>query len=1104
MKQLTISTLLVLAALFGSAASAQTITGAITGTVVDPSAAVMAGAKVTSVNVDTNGVNTATTNSAGIYSFPFLQAGSYTITAEAPGFKKTVLGPFKLDVNQTARVDVSLEVGALTESVEITGVAPVLQTESTQTGDTINSQKLQGLPLNGRNFMSTVLLIPGAIQTAPAGVNTASRLGGRAFVNGNREQTNNFLLDGVDINDSMDNRLGYTPSVDALDQVRVITGNGAAEFGNSAGAVVDMTIKSGTNGFHGNLFEFFRNDKLDANGFFNNRSLAKRRAFRQNIYGGTFGGPIRRDKLFFFVDYEASKRRDSGSALTTVAPVEFRTGDLSRLSQAIKDPALSGVCAKKGDPGCFAGNIIPLGRIVNPVALALFKDQSLYPLPNNPGTGSNGYTSNYLGTSANFLNNDQADAKLDWRLSDKDNLSGRFSIGRYRVGTAKVLVPTSVAGVTESPTIGGVINWIRTISPRVVNEARLAFERIGISDDFSDVAGQLGPNGNSKLGIAGAQPTSGISSITLGDGVAGIGTSGVISDGKDNHYQFSENLTISAGRHFLKMGANGVRFQQNRFYSGNNGGLGSFGFSGDYTNSAYADFLLNLLRSKGRGQADRRHWGQRHWRSGLFFQDDYKVTPTFTLNLGLRWEYTQPLYEVNDFQANVDERTGQIRLAGKNGNSRALYNPYYKQFMPRVGFAWNPNALGRKLVVRAGFGITSFLEGTGVNLRLPLSPPYFFESNVNYVETPGDIRVGFTDLPPFTGQLAGNIRVWNPDLRPQFTQQYNFSIEYQLTRSLALNTAYVRQRATHTIVARDSNQPLPGVGDPSTWLPIQQRRPLFGVLPLVTTTATTDSNGNMFYNALQVSLKQRFSFGLDFLASYTYSKTINDALGFFGAGSTDSEGAYWGNANDRKGNRGPAAWDARHNFSYGANWQVPYGEGRAFGSSSPRAVKLLLGGWNAGSIISAHSGFPITISGFNRTLQSSRGVDRPNRLRQFTYQGQNVDHWFGTDLTSINLCAAGTDNGTCAYQDVTLGRFGTSGIGTERAPSYFSLDGSLGKQFHVTEKKYFEFRAEFFNLFNHVSFAPPPRSISTPGTFGAIGSQLQNPRNIQFGLKFYF
>lgn len=1090
--------------------SAQTITGSITGAVTDPTGAAVPNVKVVATDTGKNQSYETTTNTSGIYTFAFLPIGNYSVSAEAAGFRKGVLGPFKLETNQIARVDVALQVGQVTESVVVEGFAPALQTESTQTGATLDSKKLTDLPLNGRNIVSAILLIPGAVQTNPGAVNTATRFSGRAFVNGNREQTNNFLLDGVDVNDSMDNRIGYTPSVDALQEVQVITGNGGSEFGNSAGAVVNMTIKSGTNQFHGTAFEFFRNSRLDANTFFANQNTAlpkekQRRTFQQNMYGFTLGGPIKKDSLFFFTNYEGTQRRDSGPSLASVAPAAWRNGDLSQLPQAIVDPATCTTASGSRVCQPFPNKQIPPARIVGP-ARVLFTDASLYPLANSAGTGNLGVANNYSGSAANFLKNNQGDAKVDWRASDKDNFMFRYSQGFYTDGTLRPVLPTAAAGVKEGPTLGAVAAWTRTVNTSLVNDLRYGYTRTVIVDTFSDPFGtQTG--GNAKLGIPGGQLAPGFSSLAPGEGLSGLGTTGILSDGKDNKFHISETLTWSKGRHFIKFGANGVRYQQNRFYSGNNGALGSFGYSAQYSGSQFADFALDLVSSKGRGQGDGRRWGQRHWRFGTFVQDDWKVTNSLTLNLGMRWEYTQPLYEVNDLQANIDANNGQIQLAGKNGNSRALYNPYYKQFMPRLGIAWTPEMFGKRLVVRAAYGITSFLEGTGVNLRLPLNPPYFFESNQNYDLTTGasSARIGFSDLPGFTGVLAGNIRTWDPDLRPQFTQQRNVSLEYQFTNTIVASAGYVSQRATHTIVARDRNQPLPGPANvpPAQWASAQTRRPLYGSVPLVTTTATTESSGTMNYDALQVAARKRYGFGVDFNVSYTYSKTLNDALGFFGAGGTQSEGAYWQNAYDRRANYGVAAWDARHNTTVSTNIEVPFGKGRKFGSGMNRGVDAALGGWSIGFVMIGRTGFPITISTTGNSQQSPRGTQRPNYLRELVVDNRSIQRWFGTGTGAIE-CAAGTDNGSCAFQRPTIGTFGNGGIGLERAPAFFNADVSIGKMFSITERQRLEIRGEFYNMANMTMFNPPARDVSAPGTFGLISAQANNPRNIQFGLKYIF
>ncbi len=1088
------------------AAPAQTITGSFTGTLTDQSGAIIPNAKVTATNTGTNLAYSANTNDAGVYNLLFLPVGPYQIAAETQGFKKSQLGPFRLEVNQIARVDIKMEVGDTTQSVEVTGVAPVLQTESTQTGDTLSSTKLTSIPLNGRNFVSLTLLIPGSVSPNPAGTN--SRFGARPYVNGNREQTNNFMLDGVDVNDSIDNRVGYSPNVDALEEVKVLTGNAAADYGNSGGATVMMSLKSGTNQFHGNAFWFLRNNILDANGFFRNRNVntAKRLGFKQNIFGGTLGGPIVRNKAFFFVDYEGTVRRNDGPASASVAPQAWRQGDLSQFQQAIRDP-LTGQA--------FPGNQIPVARF-SPVARTLFSSPDLYPLPNQPGAGVLGVAGNYAGGSAGQLNNHQADAKVDLRLSDRDSLMGRWSIGKYESFTSRNALPVQLAGSQEGPTMSAVINWNRTFTPTLVNEARVAYSRIIINDLTIDWSGLLGADGNQKFGIPGGQAIPGVSSISLGSGLTGVGSLGVTSFTTDNKFIYYDNLTWQKGKHLVKFGGQMMRYQQNRYYSGNNGVLGRFAYGGQVSGLDFGDFLLDQLSSKGRG-ALTGGWGHRFWRSAVFVQDDWKVTPTFTLNLGLRWEYMQPIFEVADRQVNVDTFGGRLLYPNQTPFGRALYSGYPNQFMPRIGFAWTP--FGSRLVLRGGYAYQSFMEGTGANLRLPLNPPFFVESDISYdVRNPGSITTGFADVvtdnvtldgprPPgvTNPQLQG--RAWDLNLRPQTTSQINFTMEYLFDNATSVQAGYVGQKGTHLVAPVEGNQPLPGVGAPSTWTPLNSRRPLQDSLPNLGNIARTESSATMDYHSLQVSARRRFAAGLEFLAAYTWGKTLTDNLGYYGSAFTASEGAYWQNAYDRRANYGPAFFDIRHNFTVAGTWALPYGKGMKYGSSAPVAADLVLGGWSANYNLAARTGVPITVRANDLTLQAVRGNVRADAFRPFEVNESNrtVDNWFGlpSDRTTV-FCAAGVDDGTCAYGQPGLGQFGTGGIGSERGPGFFNLDFSVGKKFSMTERTYFDFRAEFFNVLNTVSWAPPGANVGNVATFGAIGAQVQEPRRIQFGLKLYF
>ncbi|HEY2932085.1 MAG TPA: TonB-dependent receptor [Acidobacteriota bacterium] len=1056
-----------------AAGLAQTITATVTGTISDNTGAVIPGVQVVATNQEKQTDYNALTNDAGVYTIPFLPVGTYVVSAEAPGFKKAITNPIKLEVGQIAKVDLKLEIGEISQQVNVEGVAPILQTESTVVGEVITGTTVVNLPLNGRNFQQLTLLVPGAITPNPGSFTSPSRAfsGGRPYVNGNREQGNNFMLDGVDLNETIDNLVGYQPNVDAIGEFKILTNNASAEFGNVTGAVVNATLKSGTNEFHGNVFEFLRNDKLDANSWGNNRSNAPKAKLRYNIFGFTLGGPIIKNKVFFFGDYQGTRQRTGGGTTASLAPAEWRIGNLSSLTQQIIDPLT-------GQP--FPGKIIPQNRIVNPVAKAVFSNPSLYPLPTRT-TGS--VVGNYVSSFANQINNDQWDAKIDAKLDEKNDLFARVSVADFDSKGTKAAFPLILPGLSVAPSRSFVLNWNRTISPTVVNEARIGYNRVVILNDINDWAG-LGL-GNAKFGIPGDQPINGLSSVQWGEGLTNIGNSASLSRTFDNTFQYGDNLSVARGKHFMKMGMQWLRYQQNRYYAGNNGALGLFGYTGTFTGSAFADFLLDLLSRKGRGSASG-SWGHRQNRIGIFFQDDVKLRQNLTLNLGMRWEYTSPVYEVNDRQANLDIHTGKLLLAGKDGNSRALYNAYHKGFEPRVGFAWSPT---KSFVMRLGYGIVQYMEGTGANLRLPLNPPFFFESDVSFDKStgPGSITKGFTDVLPIN-QVTGQLRAWSPNLRPQFTQQWNLSLEYQLSESTSASAAYVGHKATHLVNPFDFNQPLPGTGPPSTWLPLQQRRPLYPFVPGVTRGSGTFSDSTSDYHSLQVSGRRRMARGFEFLGSYTLSKSITDNLGYYGSGGVAGPSAYWINANNRRGDRGYAFFDARHNFVWSGSYDMPFGRSKTFGKDWHPFVDAVLGGWNLNSIVSWHSGFPITVTSTDVSLQDPRAGGRPDRIASGDVDNPTLTRWL--DISAFRLPAAGT--------------FGNAGNSTNRAPRYAIWDFGLGKKFHIDEHKYVDFRGEFFNVTNHPSFSPPSSNISAPNTFGQIFGTVSAPRNIEFALKVHF
>ena len=1067
---------LVLGLIVGSSdtAFAQTGAASITGLLTDQSGAAAPGVTVTATNQDTNVPYTAVSNDAGSFTITSVPVGTYVVKAELSGFKTPTTKPIKLEAKQIARIDFRLEVGSLEDTVEVTAEAAVLQTESATVGEVISGETLQSLPLNGRNAGQLALLVPGALTVNPRGFTTIGSVTlSRPFVNGNREQTNNYLMDGLDVNETIDNRISYQPSPDALAEMSVETNNYAADVGNVAGAVISNVLKSGANNLRGNVFEFYRNSDFDANTWENNRSGAPRQERKQHIFGATLGGPIVKDKLFFFANYQGSRHDAPGSMTASVAPEAWRRGDLSSVTARIIDP-LTGQQ--------FPNNQIPLSRI-SPIARAILGNTTNYPLPNRSVTG---VTGNFVGATLFTARAHQGDLRLDWNASPNDKLFGRFSFATYKDQREEQPFPIFLGSLNDQPFRNLGLNWNHVFGPSVINELLVGYSKTTVIADTLDWAG-VG-TGNATYGIAGGQPIDGLSQIQWGSGLTQPGAIATDSDTLAKTYQLNEKLTLLRGRHALKIGGQFLRYDQRRFYAGNNGLLGFINYSGAFTGFAFSDFLLDQVAGKGRGSQSEA-WTHLQNRISLFVQDDFKVKPNLTLNLGMRWAYTSPLVEKDNRQSNFDLHTG-LQTFAKDGSieDRALYAPYYKGFEPRLGFAWHQS---ERWVFRGGYGISQYMEGTGANLRLPLNPPFFFESAVTYDRTTGSGRTGtgFAELKPLD-KPSGNVRAFDPNLRPQFTHQWNVFAEYALTPSMSVQAGYVGHRANHLVAPVEGNQALPGVGDPATWAPKPTRRPLFAAQPLVTTIATTAARARSEYNSLQASIRQRSWHGLEFLASYTLGSVKTNNRGYYGGGAVvASEGAYWQNTYDPEAEWGPAFHDVRHNFVFSANYDLPFGKGRKWGSEWSGVTNVLLGGWKVGGILQARSGVPITvIDGRARSLQGERGFERPNCVGDPVPSDQSITKWL--DIT--------------AFQAAALGTFGNCGIGIARAPGYTNLDLVLSKRVEAGGPRYLEFRIETFNLTNTPSFGPPGRDISVVNTFGLVTTTVSSPRVIELVAKFYF
>jgi hypothetical protein len=543
----------------------------------------------------------------------------------------------------------------------------------------------------------------------------------------------------------------------------------------------------------------------------------------------------------------------------------------------------------------------------------------------------------------------------------------------------------------------------------------------------------------------------------------------------------------------MKMGGQLLRQQMNPFYAGNNGRTGFIRFDGRFTGSspsatglAEADFFLGYPSRAGRG-VNTGSWGHRKIILGFYFQDDWRATDTLTLNLGLRWEYHSPLVEVADRQSNFEPFSGKLLLAGKDGNSRALYEPFKKDFQPRVGFAWTPAALGKRTVFRGAYTISSFMEGTGTNLRLPLNPPFNVEFESIYESGPigQTTEQGFTVVSARDPFVGSNIRLWDPFVRPANVQQWSFIIEQQLPALTVLSVGYVGQHGTHLVVPMPYFQRrlLPdGTTQPSPYL---AGNPL---LSRIAQISGTESNGNQRYDSLQVQVRKRYSAGLEYQLSYTFSKGMSDAIGYYGeGGQAASQSAYWQYLYDRKAEWGPTYFDAKHMLTFVHTYALPFGRNRTFGSSWHPLVNGVLGGWQLGGILTLRSGFPLTIRASDRSGTVSRGA-RADRLGD----GEGPKQ-VGPGTTWLDKSA---------FREPRQGTLGNSGVGVVRGPGLSQYDLSLQKLFPIKERFNMEFRAEFFNLTNTPHFNAPNTNASSV-TFGEI-TGAQGEREIQFALKFIF
>jgi hypothetical protein len=1117
---------------FISMALGQSVNGSITGEVTDPSGAVVAGAHVAAHNLDTGVDTSTTTNSTGTFHIDFLPIGNYQVTVQASGFGTETLPAFALEVLQTANFNIKLTVGTSTTTVAVSAAAPILNTTDPTLDSTFTANTISNFPLNGLDFSALTLYVPGSVNTNGTGGTTSFERStynsDTPNINGNRAQANNYTLDGIDMNETFNNLISYSPAPEALQEIQVLTADAPADYGNVNGAGVVTVLKSGTNQFHGSAYGYVQDYRMNANSYTNKQSLNAQgqptpiNPFSFAQFGGTVGGPILHNKLFFFADYLGSRWHKGGTGTASVMTAAMRGGDFSALLTGFSTPI------QLYDP---LNNFAPYANnqnvpITNPVAKYLFANAALYPLPN--ATPTDGVASNnYHANSRSYKANNQGDVKIEFNPSAKDRITGFYSVSTAYDGSTPVLA-ISFPGINLFPTWIVGSNWVHTFSTSLVNSARVGFTRTDWSEGLpQDSTGAFGISGDSKVGIGFTnQAYNGFTYQGLNSDLTGLGNP-AYNGGSivDNTYSYIDNLTWQHGKHYLSVGISALRYQNNYPTGNNYGYLGQESYTGNFSadpaqsNGAGwggADFVLDRVQSAG-ATLGFVNVGQRQWRTAEFAQDNFKVTPNLTLIFGVRYQIDEPWIEQNNKTGNIDLASGQLLYADHVPAGAAAgagvcknlgcYQTNYRQIMPHVGFAYQ---LNDRTVVRGGYGPTSFYEGNSYNQRLTSITPFIQAVNVSVNSpAPGAVTQPRTAEEGFTGgttQYGGTYNVYPQNIQPAYVHDYNLTLEYALTHTTSLQAGYVGESGQHIEDYGNVNQWLTP-GDPTS-APFYNNQYIgVNANPAVSIGSNalliTESRAMMNYNALQAVLRQRLDHGLEFTFNYTYGKAMTNSFGNYTLNVNGYNGAFQ-NYYNSAADDGPAGYDIKHNISATGVYALPVGRGKEYLSSVGRVLDEVIGGWKVSTAIVSYSGFPETITAGSSNVQSY-GTNRANQYLPLKVKNRSLSHWFGTDASAADRCVIdqttglAINDGVCAFGVPSNGAFGTSHNGSVRSPGYFNADMSAFKDFHIIGEHSVGFRFDAFNAFNIVSYGNPDTGL-TDGNFGNV--LLQNPRSVERHLQF--
>ncbi len=1084
-----------------SSAPAQTAQGRISGTVADPGGAVIPGASVIAVDEETGVSTSATSNHVGLYVLPFLKPGRYSITCSAQGFKRYERTGLIVETSQVMGLNITMELGAVTETVTVAADAPLLQGTQSGVDQFIDSRAVNDMPLAGRRALELVKL-----SSETVFVNYSGGAKPQFAISGGRSYKSAYVLDGGNIQNlrMASLQVEIDPPVEVIKEFKVVQNGYAAEYGGSASGVLISTTKSGTNEFHGSAFEFLRNDAFDASGFFAPAEGGKKvkAPLRYNLFGGTIGGPIIRNRTHFFFGYEGTRRSDGSTQVLTLADARQQAGDFSRTVNSkgspipIYDPMTNVFKNGKTIRTPFVNNVIPQGRL-DPVSLAL---REFWPSPNRLATNLAG-AQNFAGNRSNKFTRDNITTRIDHVFSDSNRLFFRFVFNddpyswtsNYPGNIGDPQAPFSPKRWETSYYVNDSI----TVSPNLITEIGYSFSnRTWVANSAG-----LGSGIVSKIGLPNVSNDA-FPEIRV-TGIASLGSGMDRTQNPIRQHQVTNSWTWIKGNHVLKFGGEvrkGINVDINRPITS-----GNFSFSPTGTglpgNAAtgigYASYLLGFVN--GFSTRETELLDRYSYYLAGFAQDDWKISNDLTLNIGLRWETDTALMDKNDRSNSFDRYAinpvsgtpGVVKFAGVDGWPEAPYGTDWNNFGPRFGFAWKPFG-SQKSVIRGGYGI--FFEGPstsanaaslGFELSGATSSPDNGVTPAFYLRNGPDIAIGKAELNdafgavPFGKRASTNVSFYEQNRRTGYAQHLNLGFQREIAHNMIVEVRYTgnMSRKLPTGNMQINQVPIENAGPGNA----QVKRP-YPQFNSVTVLSPTIGSNN--YHSGTARIEKRYSGGLAFTAGYTWSRAIGDTVNTNGGLGEDQT---WQDIYNRRLDKGPDALDIIHRFVWSSTYDLPFGNGRRWLADG--LLSKIVGGWTVGSIASLQSGGPFTVTtSSNTTNVFSAGAQRANLIDEpnLAASERSVERWFNTD----------------AFEAPPAYTFGNAGRGIVRGDGRVNFDFSINKNFYFTEQRYVQFRGDLFNSFNHPDFVLPNHTLGN-ANFGTIGGSTDG-RTIQLGLRIVF